>query len=309
MKALIPTLGILASPAFGADEHSSHARWYFAYAEQRMVDYARSMGYDPSAEIGREIPSNVPILVPHAGMENPVFEVSVGFQIFQLVANSPARHLYIGASFNVAFDRAFTTASPMDNPPDQFSFQKLAWGTEDVRQAFSYFTYPAFDRFGNIMDLNDDGVQDRSSLFTQTSAENFGVYRRGVEDPNSLNIASLRSIGFACDSGVADIAGYPGVIQPYHEVAFMEKRNLMTIKIRSQMEAGEVFGDTEEETGMRVSVDNILRGSAGTWLSFVNSTATGTRGFSQKYQVRAVPEPATLLALGAGMLALRRRRK
>ncbi len=180
-----------------------------------MVDYARSMGYDPSAEIGREIPSNVPILVPHAGMENPVFEVSVGFQIFQLVANSPARHLYIGASFNVAFDRAFTTASPMDNPPDQFSFQKLAWGTEDVRQAFSYFTYPAFDRFGEPLDANHDGVQDNFNLATLSSAENFRVYRRGVEDPNSLNIASLRSIGFACDSAVNST-----VITGYHEVAF-----------------------------------------------------------------------------------------
>ena len=302
MKALIPALGILASPAFGADELSSHTRWYFAYAEQRMVDYARSMGYDPSAEIGREIPSNVPILVPHAGMENPVFEVSVGFQIFQLNQYSPARHLYGGASFNVAFDRAFTTASPMDNPPDQFSFQKLAWGTDDVRQAFSYFTYPAFDRFGEPLDANHDGVQDNFNLATLSSGENFRVFRRGVEDPNSLNIASLRSIGFACDSAVNST-----VITGFHEVAFMEKRNIMTIKIRSQMEAGEVFGDTEEETGMRVSVDPYHRGSAGSVLWFAN--LTGSLGFSQKYQVRAVPEPATLLALSAGLLALRRKRK
>ena len=279
---------------------SSTVRYYLAYAEQRMVDYARTMGYDANAAIGEEIPHNVPVLVPHQGMADPTFKVSVGFQVVQTAANSPAIHFYNGVDMNLAFERAYCNAGAGDVAPDEYSFNKLTWGTDRAVDAFTYPSHPVywFDT-GLPIDLDGDGNIDSYPMKSQTSEFNPRFYRRGTEDMNYFNLSSVRPVGFA---GSAMLLG------AMHKVEMFEKRVLYTVNIRSHMLAGETYGDDEGETGLWPSTSPVLRTSSSNVVYFRNFT--GAMGLPQpKYLVRAVPEPGALLALSAGVLALRRRRK
>ena len=115
---------------------------------------------------------------------------------------------------------------------------------------------------------------------------------------NYFNLSSVRPVGFA---------GSARFISAMHKVEVMEKRVLYTVNIRSHMLAGETYGDDEGETGLWPSTSPVLRTSSSNVVYFRNFT--GAMGLPQsKYLVRAVPEPAALLAL-AGAIALLRRRK
>ena len=300
MRRLI-TYSLLSLGCYSqALETSSTVRYYLAYAEQRMVDYARSMGYDANAAIGEEIPHNVPVLVPHQGMADPTFKVSVGFQVVQTAANSPAIHFYGGLDMNLAFERAYCDAGLADVAPDEYSFNKLTWGTDRAVDAFTYPSHPVywFDT-GLPIDLDGDGNIDSYPMKSQTSEFNPVFYRRGTEDMNYFNLSSVRPVGFA---------GIAGFISAMHKVEVMEKRVIYTVNIRSHMLAGETYGDDEGETGLWPSTAPVIRGHATNAVYFRNITA-GIGLPQPKYLVRAVPEPAALLALSAGLLALRRRRK
>lgn len=67
---------------------------------------------------------------------------------------------------------------------------------------------------------------------------------------------------------------------------------------------GDTFGDAANEMGIFAARQSGT-GSSSTGASGI----TGSKFGSEKYSVQAVPEPATMLVLGAGLAALARRRK
>ena len=297
MKWVLPIAAMIPSLCYAVDA-SIPTRFFLMYSDSRMVNWMRASGNDPGAVMGGEIPTNVPLLVPHAGMGDGGFSVGVGFQ---LTDNRQSQRLYAVADTNLAFERAYTHAGETDSPLDEFSFRKLTWGTDYTPDSYIFPSNPIFHSSGTPVDLDGDGQQDYGTWRHENGAVG-DPYLSGVYDPGHLY--SVRSVGFA-----TGMYGSWNILfgNAYFRTDYMEKRLLYTMKIRSQMVAGDTYGYADGEPGLKVTTDAENWGSTTTYIGY--GGFKGSLGTSEKYYLRAVPEPATLLALSAGMLALRRRRK
>ena len=302
MKWVLPIAAMIPSLCYAGDA-SVPTRFFLMYSDSRMVNWMRSSGNDPGAVMGGEIPTNAPLLVPHAGMGDGGFSVGVGFQ---LTDNRQSQRLYAVAETNLAFERAFASTSAEGSPLDQYSFRKLTWGTDYTPDSYIFPSNPIFHSSGTPVDLDGDGQQDFGSWMAESGGPGNNPYQRGVRVPGQTY--SVRPIGFA-----TGMRGNWNTLfgNAYFRTDYMEKRLLYTMKIRSQMVAGDTYGYAEGEPGLKVTTDTENASSTTTYIGYRASTglSNGSLGTSEKYNLRAVPEPATLLALSAGMLALRRRRK
>ncbi len=297
MKWVLPIAAMIPTLCYAGDA-SVPTRFFLMYSDSRLVNWMRASGNDPGAVIGGEIPANVPLLVPHAGMGDGGFSVGVGFQ---LTDNRLSQRLYHGAETNLAFERAFASTSSDGSPLDEYSFRKLTWGTDYTPDSYIFPSNPIFHSSGTPVDLDGDGQQDYGSWRHENGAVG-DPFVRGVRDPG--HTYSVRPIGFA--TGM--IGNWNTLFgNAYFRTDYMEKRLLYTMKIRSQMVAGDTYGYAEGEPGLKVTTDAENLSSTTTYIGY--GGFKGSLGTSEKYYLRAVPEPATLLALGAGMLALRRKRK
>ena len=297
MKTTFALVFLSPVVAFSVDA-SIPTRFFLMYSDSRMVNWMRASGNDPGAVMGGEIPANVPLLVPHSGIGDGGFSVGVGFQ---LTDNRLGQRLYTSAETNLAFERAYTSTTVDGSHLDQYSFRKLTWGTEYTPDSYIFPSNPIFHSSGTPVDLDGDGQQDYGSWRHENGAVG-DPYLGGVYDPGHLY--SVRSVGFA----TAMTGNWNTLFgNAYFRTDYLEKRLLYTMKIRSQMVAGDTYGYAEGEPGLKVTTDGHNLGSTTTYIGY--GGFKGSLGTSEKYNLRAVPEPASLLALSAGMLALRRRRK
>ena len=298
MRIPVTCLALAPALCFAGDDASVPTRFFLMYSDSRMVNWMRASGNDPGAVMGGEIPTNVPLLVPHLAMGDGGFTVGVGFQ---LTDNRLSQRLYAWGETNLAFERAFASTSSDGSPLDEYSFRKLTWGTDYTPDSYIFPSNPIFHSSGTPVDLDGDGQQDYGSWRHENGAVG-DPFVRGVRDPG--HTYSVRPIGFA--TGM--IGNWNTLFgNAYFRTDYMEKRLLYTMKIRSQMVAGDTYGYAEGEPGLKVTTDAENLSSTTTYIGY--GGFKGSLGTSEKYNLRAVPEPASLLALSAGMLALRRRRK
>lgn len=114
-----------------------------------------------------------------------------------------------------------------------------------------------------------------------------------IQSPSAMTI---RSIGLNFQYGVGTST----------KLRLTENSPLRVMDLRvknASMSNGEVFGDAPDENGLTLNRDAFSVANGANYL-------TGYYGApSLKYQIQAVPEPGTILALSAGVVALARRRK
>ena len=299
MNRKIILTGVLAAVSGAAQ--CGVARYFFAYADAQTVDLARRTGNDPLAAIGREIPTDRPLMVPARTLNGGKFKVTFGTQYM-----SGTDPYYLGGtSLHMSFDRTTTNDGPINPPLDETSFRKLFPANWDnLYSCYSNFRpLQAYTPPNAPLDQNHDGIAD----FVQSDLRIRKAFTRAVETGGGLVFS--KPIGLAGSFLLPEFPG--GGLGYLHRQRPGETVHYFDVEWASDLAAGETYGFAAGETGLDIHTPTgsgalgIASGSA-TWSApSFDMTFIGAR-----YNlVAAVPEPATLLALSAGMLALRRRRK
>lgn len=133
-----------------------------------------------------------------------------------------------------------------------------------------------------------------STFTTAVSNGSFFVRDAALFDPGNYSTASglLPRV----------VYHFKGVTQgSYYSLS--GRKEFATFTFGNTLGQGEVWGDSASETGLFLAFQN--RPIPQTGASGVSTSSLG----SSKYLVRAVPEPATLLVLGAGLLGFGRKRR
>lgn len=277
MKPKLLSLGLVM---LGSRANAATFRWFLAYGDQNLVDMARSSGNDPSATIGREIPSTRNLLVPTSG---GVFNVTLGVTLVSGAANSYT----FGPAINVAFDQGLQGVGVEHIEPDAFSFRKLTYGGSTYASSFNpQPPFPAYKSNGQVADGNNDGIQDTG---------HWEVGQPSVRAAPGAGI-SVRPIGLS-----AGLTGFSEFGTVFRKLPLNSPILFTGMLFKSQLSADEVYGAVGTETGLQPIIGGDV-GLNACWM------VSGHTYQTSKYVVQAVPEPGTLAALGMGAVALLRRR-
>ncbi len=292
----------MALASWSVAEAAGTVRYFFAYADAQTVDLARRTGNDPLAAIGREIPTDRPLMVPAKTLNGGRFKVTFGTEYV-----SGVDPYYVGStSLHMSFDRSTTNDGPINPPLDQTSFRKLFpanWN--NLYSCYSNFRplqahgwlYEGFP----IRDYDHDGIAD----YLPTDLRFRQAYTRAVEIGGGMVFS--KPIGLA---GSFVLPEYPGGgVGHQQKQRPGDKLHYFDVEWANDLAAGETYGFGPGETGLDIHTPTDTFGIAS------GSATFSAPDFQMSYigarynLVAAVPEPATLLALSAGMLAVRRRRK
>ena len=300
MKRWIVVGSLLGSFTFG--RCAGTLRYFLSYADRATVNLARQTGNDPLAAIGREIPTDRPFIVPAKTLNGGRFKVTFGSE---LVAGASFYHSG-SSSLHLSFDRTTTNDGPLNPPLDDTSFRKLFPADWDsLLSNFSSFREsqaygPAGGNY-QPLDENHDGIAD----YVKLDVLRRNAFTRAVETGGGMVFS--KPIGLACSFGLPE---YPGGGLGFNQKLFLGVKNhYFDVEWANDLAAGETYGFAPGETGLDIHTPTDTFGIAS------GSATFSAPDFQMSYigarynLVVAVPEPATLLALGAGMLALRRKRK
>jgi len=273
----VPAILFLSLP-FGA---SASVRFYMAYGSPELASLN-------SGAVGSEMGQQSSLRVLPARK----FKVQMWMEISRSGLTRVSNW-----STNVAFDRSRRADGQRGSTLDQHAFRKIAPAYSDLSQCISnYGTFPAFTIFGNSEDRNMDGIQD-TAAWEPITPQNFDLYGT----PGSG--VTVRPVGLG--------ASMSGVNQDVREIAsaFLPsgRYRLWDYEFTNAMMPGETYGYRTGETGLSITTPVTIqaaRENASTWFAnFENISFTGSR-----YNILAVPEPSSLLALGASLLLLRKRK-
>ncbi len=223
----------------------------------------------------------------------------------ELVSN-PGPYFTGSSSIHMSFDRTTTNDGPTNPPLDHTSFRKLfpaSWDNlysnhSNFRQLQAYGSggqgYPPIDR-------NSDGIAD----YLPTDLHLRRAFTRAVETGGGMVFSKPIGLG-----GSFITPDYPGGGAQYnHRLLVGVENHYFDVEWANDLAAGETYGFAPGETGLDIHTPTDTFGIAS------GSATFSAPDFQMSYigarynLVAAVPEPATLLALSAGLLALRRKRK
>jgi hypothetical protein len=270
-------------------------RFWFAYGSEGFASFARANG-DPLAAVGKEIPPG-PLRVPHAGVGGGTFKV----QLWREVTGATFEHRYSsGGRINIAFDRTFCGDSNTDPPLISESFRKVQPKyLNSLRECITNGSLVDAWIGDEAMDVNNDGIQDTAQIRPFQSQ---GVFLQGIYGSGE----SLRPVGLAAYAG-AYIVDPPGFednrsgMRLYRGVP----QRMFDIEWQSNLALDETYGFGEGETGLWIWTTNPSTGLANNTAIWDDAVHIGAR-----YNlIGAVPEPSSVMALGAGLLLIRRRQR
>jgi hypothetical protein len=254
------------------------ARFYFAAGDQET---ARLNGVSVGVELSE---SNLKVA------NSARFKVQLWMELSNIMSVTPVS----GFQTNIAFDRSFRGEAENWDYLDEHAFRKLAPVHIDRNENFSNFQ--EFDSYWfdgvTPRDDDNDGVQDRAMWRTLNTASLYGTSGDGL---------SVRPVGLGVtidsDNLSSDLPGCAQMTNGRYRLWDYEFINFMA--------PGETYGYGEGETGLWIFTHPVPRGNSNTrFSSFESVTFSGGR-----YNILAVPEPSSSLALGLGLVYLRRRKR
>jgi hypothetical protein len=284
-------LGIVAA---ASGEAVSTARFWFAYGSDEFASFARQNG-DPLAAVGREIPPG-PLRVPVATHHGGVFKV----QFWTEYVSGTTDYEYTpGGQMNIAFDRTLCGQNGTDPPLNANSFRKVQPKyTSSLRECVTNGAIVDSWVGSEAIDANGDGLQDKSQLRPYRTQ---GVFLQGTVGPGE----SLRPVGLAAYVGgyIVDPPGYEDWRTGMRLYRGVPQR-IFDIEWQSNLAVGETYGFNEGETGLWIWTTNPPSGLAN------NTVVVDGLNIGARYNlIGAVPEPSSLMALGVGLLLIRRRQR
>lgn len=283
MKLNTRTLAIAAALGIVAGANAEF-RFFFAYGDQGSVDKA-TRNYngsisDPTAALGKEIPSNVAFRVPKAG-DGYSFKVQVWAEYVGSAAQSAGIAGYAGF---VTYDKANGNANTTLANDSTLIDRKLTLA--DNTTVKNNIT------MSNAVVSNNTG----SASSVGTDAELKYGFLGGVTRKTQGGGTAPRRVGVAVSAQALDTTGSanPGAS---HGFAAGEKIHLFDITMVSNLTAFETY------TGLGVFT------GTGTYTAPNARMGTTAGNTGVDLMVQAVPEPATMAAIAAGLAAFARRRK
>ena len=297
---IILTGVLVAVASFG--QCAGTMRYFLSYADRTTVDLARRTGNDPLAAIGREIPTDRPFVVPAKTLNGGKFKVNFG----ATYVAGDAPYFVGGSSLHLSFDRTTTNDGPINPPLDDTSFRKLFPADQNnLLTNFSNFApIPAYvSQWPNFVPLDRDGDGLPDNLKVDILLRR--AFTRAVETGGGMVFS--KPIGLGGSFGLPEYPG--GNLGFFQKMVIGTTYHYFDVEWANDLAAGESYGFAAGETGLDIHTPN-APGSPGDGVATWSAPDFGMTFIGARYNlVAAVPEPATLLALSAGMLALRRKRK
>lgn len=265
-------------------------RYHYAYGDQQLVDWARGSGQDPQAAIGRELPTGVSLAVKRG----IAFKLQFRFEVLQT-----GSHFAYGTQTMLTFDRSYADDGNFNPPLNSSSFRKVR-PSESMPWPFPTTSYgPSFSNFQSHLGYEfgepNSAVPCRYRL-TNNEAWISGIFGTG---------ASLRSVGLVASLGLARLDNGSG---RNALIAGFRSHHLCDVSWTADLAPGETYGFGAGETGLGIFVaaTNHVGPPGSTWTTDVFTYSS----IGAKYNlVGVVPEPSSMLALGAGALLFIRRKR
>lgn len=260
--------------AFGAvtAANAGDVRFYLGYGD---AAFAALNG----KAVGDELSTSLPNAVPGIGN---TFTVSL-FAVYQGTAASAN---YGGGNFFLGFDTATT-----NNSTSGYANQGAA-ETAGVSKAIKLAS--GFSGLATGLPGVNAG-NDTTVDIAQLAAPKF----RG--EANGGSAQTLRSIGINWSFGF-------GTGNSFKMTAGTKYRMVNMVVTNLTIAGTDVYGDTAGENGL--TLNSLASGVASSGVNIFGSTRAGMNDATVKYALgNPVPEPGTMLAIGAGLVALARRRR
>lgn len=284
-RALALAAGIVGLGALAGSANAG-VRFYIAYGDAQLVTLAQSVQFgggprDSAAAIGREIPSDRALRVPKVA-DNLGFKVQVWMEVLSTVNTTD---LTAGGAGFLAVDRAN--------------------GATSTDTAATYATKALDKKLGFV---NTSTPFDLNPSVPGKTASGDGPVAVGYASGGQFYTTVFGSAAATTGAsyGAAFSMGFGTGNNMYVHVGDKIKLFDATL-INSALANFDIYGDGAGENG--ISLNSVANATGRANFVLASVKANGNPGVTPRYAVQAVPEPGSILAIAAGVLALAARRR